>query len=106
MVLIKDINYIPSMNEMETSAWLSFVGVVRNFLGNHKAENYEELVDGMLSTFKDLVAHMSIKVHYLHSHLNHFPENLGDLNEEQEERFHQDILRSWRSGIRVDGIII
>ena len=45
------------MNEMETSAWSSFVGVVRNFLGNHKAENYEELVYGMLSTFKDLGAH-------------------------------------------------
>ena len=52
--LIKDINFIPSMNEMVTSASSSFVGVVRNFLGNHKAKNYEELVDGMLSTFKDL----------------------------------------------------
>ena len=34
---------------------------------------------------------MSIKVHYLHSHLDRFPENLGDLSEEQGERFHQDI---------------
>ena len=34
---------------------------------------------------------MSIRVHYIHSHLNRFPENLGDLSEEQGERFHQDI---------------
>ena len=34
---------------------------------------------------------MSIKVHYLHNHLDHFPKNLGDLSEEQGERFHQDI---------------
>jgi hypothetical protein len=34
---------------------------------------------------------MSVKVHYLHSHSYHFPENLGDLSEEQGERFHQDI---------------
>ena len=34
---------------------------------------------------------MSIKVHYLDSHLDRFPENLGDLSEEQGERFHQDI---------------
>ncbi|PNF13896.1 hypothetical protein B7P43_G10663, partial [Cryptotermes secundus] len=34
---------------------------------------------------------MSIKVHYLHSHLDSFPENLGDTSEEQGERFHQDI---------------
>ena len=34
---------------------------------------------------------MSIKVHYLHNHLDRFPENLGDYSEEQGERFHQDI---------------
>jgi hypothetical protein len=32
-----------------------------------------------------------LKVHYLHSHLDRFPENLGDLSEEQGEIFHQDI---------------
>ena len=45
----------------------------------------------MLSKFNDLGCNMSIKVHYLHNHLDHFPENLGDLSEEQGERFHQDI---------------
>ena len=34
---------------------------------------------------------MSIKVHFLHSHLNRFPENLGDVSDEQGERLHQDI---------------
>ena len=34
---------------------------------------------------------MSIKVHFLHIHLDRFPANLGDLSEEQGERFHQDI---------------
>ena len=34
---------------------------------------------------------MSIKLHFLHSHLEHFPENLGDYSEEQGERSHQDI---------------
>ena len=34
---------------------------------------------------------MSIKVHYLHSHLDRFPENFGDTSEEQGQRFHQDI---------------
>jgi hypothetical protein len=45
----------------------------------------------MLSKYKDLGANMSIKVHYLHSHLDRFPDNLGDFSEEQGERFHQDI---------------
>ena len=34
---------------------------------------------------------MSIKVHFLHSHLDKFPENLGDVSEEQGESFHQYI---------------
>ena len=34
---------------------------------------------------------MSIKVHFLHSHLDAFPENLEDVSDEGGERFHQDI---------------
>ncbi|XP_056636856.1 uncharacterized protein LOC130445312 [Diorhabda sublineata] len=40
---------------------------------------------------KSLGCNMSIKVHYLHSHLDRFPDNLGEITEEQGERFHQDI---------------
>jgi len=32
-----------------------------------------------------------LKIHFLHSHINKFPENLGNYSEEQGERFHQDI---------------
>ena len=34
---------------------------------------------------------MSIKLHYLFSHLDYFPANLGDVGEEQGKRFHRDI---------------
>lgn len=34
---------------------------------------------------------MSLKVYFLNSHLDYFPENLGAVSEEQGERFHQDI---------------
>lgn len=34
---------------------------------------------------------MSLKVHFLHSHLDFFPENLGKVNDEHRERFHQDL---------------
>jgi hypothetical protein len=64
---------------------------VKNFLGNKKADNYTQLVEDMLFHFNRLGCNMSAKVHYLHSQLDRFPENLGDLNEEQGERFHQDI---------------
>ncbi|KAI6647435.1 hypothetical protein LOD99_12431 [Oopsacas minuta] len=78
------------MNDTESGAWSTFVLVTQNFLSNYKAENYAELVGNMLSKFNNLGCKMSIKVHYLHNHLDHFSENFGDLSEEQGERIHQD----------------
>ena len=34
---------------------------------------------------------MSIKLHYLFSHLGRFPDNIGEVSKEQGERFHQAI---------------
>ena len=34
---------------------------------------------------------MNIKVHFLKSHLNEFPANLGDVSDEHGVRFHQDM---------------
>ena len=34
---------------------------------------------------------MSLKIHFLHSHLDFFPENLGDVSDEYGKRFHQEI---------------
>ncbi|GBN00722.1 hypothetical protein AVEN_238296-1 [Araneus ventricosus] len=39
---------------------------------------------------------MSLKVHFLDSHLDYFLENLGAVNEEQGERFHKDIAEMER----------
>lgn len=89
--LIKDENFSSSMTDIERNAWNEFVWIVHNFLGNKKDEHYSDHVDNMLSHFEQLGCNMSIKVHYLHSHLDCFPENLGDFSEEQGERFHQDI---------------
>lgn len=89
--LIKDTEFVQHMTPIESEAWLSFVLVVKNFLGNHRAPDYLELVEKMLQNFRTLGANMSIKVHFLHSHLDRFPDNLGDYSEEQGERFHQDI---------------
>ena len=35
---------------------------------------------------------MSLKIHFLESHLDFFPENIGEVSNEHDERFHQDIL--------------
>ena len=73
-------------------AWNSFKAVVHGFLGNHRAENYEELITDMITNFAIIGCRMSLKMHMLHSHLDKFKDNMGTYSEEQGERFHQDIM--------------
>ena len=89
--LLNDDKFTDSMNDREKAAWISFKEVVENFLGNFKNDNCKKMVKNMLQKFQKQGCLMSIKLHFLHSHLEHFPENLGDYSEEQGEGFHQDI---------------
>ena len=89
--LIRDPEFENTMNEVELEAWKAFVLVVKNFLGNNKARNYAELINNMLAAFRNLGCNMSVKMHYLFSDMDRFPENLGSMSDKQEERFHQDL---------------
>ena len=89
--IMKDPSFVEFMTVVESAAWISSSMIVKNFLGNTKADNYKELAEDMLYNFQNLRVKMSIKVHYLFCHLDRFPVNLGDLSEEQGKRFHQDI---------------
>ena len=89
--LLKDKHFMARMTAVEARAWVAFTNVVQGFLGNKKAKNYEGIVDELLLSLRGLWCRMSIKLHYLHSHLDKFPDNPGDVSEEQGERFHQDI---------------
>ena len=88
---MRDQKYCDPMNEMELAAELSFAEVVKNFLGNYRSDNYKEIVNNMLGNFRILGINMSIKVHFIHSHLDRFPKNFGDVSDEQGDRFHHDI---------------
>ena len=89
--LISDTLFEETMTDTEKQAWIGFKSVIENFLGNYKDPNYKNIVEVMLEKFRKLGCNMSVKVHFLHSHLDFFPENLGCVSEEQGERFHQDI---------------
>ena len=91
--LLKDENFDMKLNNVELEAWKSFKDVVHGFLGNNKAENSEVLVQNLLLHYKILGFRMSLKIHFLHSHFDFFPPNLGAVSDEQGERFHQDILQ-------------
>ena len=89
--MINDEDFIDSMLEEKKDAWTAFVDVVPNFLGNRKAENYEETARRLLRSYQQLGCNTSIKIHFLFSHLEQFADNFRDYSDEQGERFHQDL---------------
>ena len=89
--LMQDQTFTARMTVAERAAWCSYVSAIQEFLGHTKVSNYRNLVDVMLQTFQALGTRMSIKLHYVLSHLDYFRENLGDVSEEQGKRFYQDI---------------
>ena len=90
--LQRDQAFVQTMNDKEKVARLSFVNVMKNFFAHKKAGIHKDLIGNMLSAFHDLGCKMSIKVHCLFSHLDKFPDNLGAVSDEQEERFYQKDL--------------
>jgi len=62
--------------------------VCLNFLGNIKAKNYGELVEDKLNAYQTMGCNMSLKIHFLHSHWDFFPLNLGAMSDEHAESFH------------------
>jgi hypothetical protein len=67
--------HILSVNEKR--AWNDFRLVATNFLGNKKADNYKELVENLLLSHEELGCNMTLKIHFLHSHLDFSRKNVG-----------------------------
>ena len=72
--------------------------VVQSFLGNRKVDNYKDIVLKLLDNLQAFGISMSIKVHFLHGHLDRFSENLGGVSDEQAERFHQNMEERYQGG--------
>ena len=90
--LKQDKQFDGDLNENERNAWLSVKKICKYFLGNHKATNYQDAVQYLLTLYKAMGNNMSLKINFLESHLDFFPENLGEVIDEHGERFNQDIM--------------
>ncbi|XP_032679213.1 uncharacterized protein LOC116847857 [Odontomachus brunneus] len=66
--LIDDKQFSQHLSATET-AWTSFKKVVREFLGNRKSDNYRQIVADLLENYRRIGVRMSLKLHFLHSHL-------------------------------------
>ena len=107
--LFKDEHFNNILEDNEKLDWDSFVQFSKNFLGNHKPENYKELVGNLLQCNDRLGCNMPVKLYFLHSHLNVFPKNCGTVSDEHGECFRQEISdmevryqRNWSKSMLVD----
>lgn len=103
--LLNDPAFAELLSPIEAAAWDSFGLVVSCFLGKNKSRYYEGIVNDLIENYAkmgmqfyyiqlscilfiiyclslifsfSLGVNMSLKIHFLHSHLNFFPANLGD----------------------------
>ena len=76
------------LTKMEKSTRLTLKAVCLNFFGNVKAKNYKQLAEDLLNIYQTMGCNMSLKIQFLHSHLDVFPLNQGAVSEEHGEKFH------------------
>ena len=68
--LIKDEYFDKILQGDEKAAWDNFKFVVKGFLGERKAQTFEELVNNLLQSYQKLGCHVPLKIHFLHSPLD------------------------------------
>ncbi|KAJ4436765.1 hypothetical protein ANN_16897 [Periplaneta americana] len=89
--LVKDPAFDQVSEGKEKEVWEAFKGVIHGFLGNKRDDNYTQLVTVLLQKYHQLGCNMSLKIHFLHSHLEFFPPSCGAFSDQHGERFHHNI---------------
>lgn len=88
--ILQDEAFVETLTDTERVAWESFKWVCANFLGRKKSPDFSDGMQKLLNAYKEMGCCMSLKVHFLHFHLDFFPENLSEVSNEQGECFHQE----------------
>ena len=83
-LLLND-QFIEKLNSTKSDAWKSFKQVFDNIFLKYKAENFVEIIENLLG------CGMSLKLHFLHAHLDFFQPKLKAVSDKHGEWFHQGI---------------
>jgi hypothetical protein len=74
--LMKDEYFDKVLQGDEKAAWDSFKFVAKAFLGNRRAQNYEELVNNLLQSYQKLRCKVSLIIHFPHSPFGFFSQRI------------------------------
>ena len=70
---MQDKQFNEDLNETKRNPLLLFKRMCKDFLGNHKATYYEDVVQDLLTSLKTMGCNLSLKIHFLESHLDFSP---------------------------------
>lgn len=92
--LIKSQRFTNVLGEDYATAWDALKNVIAHVLGKKRAPSQivKEIVKAMLDSFNAINVSMTLKLHFLHYHLDEFLQQLPSESDEQGERFHQITL--------------
>lgn len=105
--LMKSKEFKGALDGNDYFAWRAVKKVIRYFLGSTRAHNYPALVTKMLHYFQKIGVNMSLKIHFLHHHLEYFSKQLASESDEHGERFHQVAMpmETRYKGKRLDSLL-
>ena len=101
--LVQDKQFDKDLNETERNAWLSFKRICKDFLGNHKAANYQDVVQDLLTSYKAMGCNMSLKIHFLESHLDFFSQKISAKSVTNTVKDFTKTFWLWKSGTKASG---
>lgn len=87
--MISENAFDTALNRNELIAWESIKDVISGLLGKTRSPDYIQSVSNMLRAFSLIGVHMSLKIHYLHYHVDYLGRQLATESDEQGERYHQ-----------------
>ena len=71
--LMKDSAFDEDLKEHEKETWEALQGVICGFLGKKRDNYYIQVLTVLLQKYHQLGCNMSLKIHFLHSHLDFSP---------------------------------
>ena len=79
------------MKSVEQDSWVCLKNVTEKFLVNYRDSNYATIVEKRFQNFQKISSNVSLKIRFLHSHLDYFPEILSKMSKGQNEKSQKDM---------------
>lgn len=105
--LMKSVAFTEVLTYEERRGWIFVKEVITRLLGKKRSGAYGPFLEGMMRSFEQLNVHMSLKIHYLHCHIEYFLQQMSTESDEHGERFHQiaAVMEARYKGKKLDALL-